>query len=261
MVLMLKYVRTKVFIPLLIISVIFIAAISFWEISSSRYFIEEEDNLREVEVVFDAADYVADSHYVSMVACNPYHLFPNTKTEVECDVTLFNYINPPEFVILTKLDKSGNFIYLGELKGRGFYTGKFTFREKNEGNIWLQVFADFEGIGAKSSERKGQLEVRDLPRGFQKSDMSKLVIDPVTGNNMFSNEVIVEFTEQTASARRKEIAASVGGKLTGYYAILGAHQIKINSKGAGGVYKAIENLKNYSEVKDARPSLLGPHIN
>jgi hypothetical protein len=83
------------------------------------------------------------------------------------------------------------------------------------------------------------------------------VTDPKSGLSLPSNEVIVKFSDNTSSSRKNDIAASIGGSITGYYPILEVYQIKLGTSTLNGVDKAIKALLEFPEVTDARPNYYG----
>lgn len=199
---------------------------------------------------------------IGKASCYPDGVHPNEPTQVTFTATPAKYSSPPEYLILRRIDGVTNPI-IGELRDEGtsgdllagdsVYSGTFEVNEANEGVVNFQASGYFLDIGERQS-MLGSLFVTELPVYFQSSDTTKVVSDPISHKTFFSNEVVAEFSEETLTGRRIEIASAVNGVIVGTYPRLGVHQILLSSDSLSGVYEAIETLLTYPEVTEARPN-------
>lgn len=171
-------------------------------------------------------------------------------------------------IIVEELDISENVIrILGDLNDSGIngdlsandyiYSGTFKISSLEEGNLFFRAKANFSNISEPIYTDEYKLGVTRFPIGLYFSDMSRVTIDPKTGEKMVSNEVIVGFTEGTSPDTIKNIIKAVNAEIVGTIFGLGAYQIKISDTGdAIGVNKTINKLLDYPEIKYAEPNYI-----
>ena len=187
-------------------------------------------------------------------------------TSVPTEVTFTTMITDsevlPSQVILERLDAEGNVIdVLGQLvddetngdlaAGDLVYSGTFMVNEDTEGAAYIKAEATFPGIGTVSSQIY-PLVVTRFPIELKPSDMSKVVLDPNTGEEFLSNEVLVTFVEGTIPDTIEAIITSINGTIVGTIPGLGIYQVKIPDTGdETGVNNAINVLSIHPEVVSA----------
>jgi len=171
-----------------------------------------------------------------------------------------------EKVILEELNEQGEvMVEFGELKDSGengdlmsedhVYSASFRMRSVSEGVLNFRVKAYYADMGAPIYSDVYKFYVTRFPVGFYASDMSKVVFSPETGEKIISNEVLVSFYEGTEPDVIEKIVSEVNGEVVGVTLSLGVYQVKISdSSGYSDVFKTIEKLQTYDEVKFAEPN-------
>jgi len=183
-------------------------------------------------------------------------------TEVIFTTTLVDTSLSPSQVNLEEVDDAGDPIeVLGQLLDNGtdgdlaaddlVYSGMFMVEEHTEGKSHFRAESVFPGLGTVYSEVYS-LIVTHFPTELQSSDMSKAVVDPSTGEEILSNEVLVTFIEGTSADTIEAIVASIGGSIVGTIPGLGIYQVEIPDTGdETGVNDAINALLSHPEVVSA----------
>jgi len=183
-------------------------------------------------------------------------------TEVTFTTTVTGSGILPSQVILERVDAGGSVIdVLGQLvddetngdlaAGDLVYSGTYTIDEDTEGAAYFKAEATFPGIGTISSEIY-QLVVTHFPTDIQPLDETKVVVDPNTGEEILSNEVLVSFVGNPTPDTIEAIIASIGGSIVGTIPGLGIYQVAIPDTGdANGVQAAITALLGHPEVEFA----------
>ncbi|MBM3235328.1 peptidase S8 [Candidatus Poribacteria bacterium] len=88
--------------------------------------------------------------------------------------------------------------------------------------------------------------------------MSKVVVDPNTGEEYLSNEVLITFVDGTTPDTIEVIISSIGGTIVGTIPGLGIYQVEIPDTGdTTGVQTAIANLQIHPEVVSAETNGIG----
>ncbi len=186
---------------------------------------------------------------IGLVGAYPPGIRRQVRTDVIFSATIANFQSAPDYLLL-KLIKGSDTQVLGELRddgtngdidaNDGVYSGSFSMLETEEKTVRIQATGVFPNVGERASDF-GKLIVTDLPIGLQPSDPNNILTDPKTGLTFAANEVLAQFTDETSSSRRNEIASAVGGTLTGYDPGLGVNQIKLNTNTLVGINKAINH--------------------
>lgn len=171
-------------------------------------------------------------------------------------------------IIVEEIDNLGKVLkIIGDLNDDGIdgdltandyvYSGTFKIHSSKEGNLFFRAKADFLNISESIYTDKYKFGVTRFSVGSYSSDMSKVVIDSKTGEEMISNEVIVGFIDGTSPDTIENIVEAVNGEVVGIIFGIGLYQIKIFDTGdATGVNKTIDKLLNYSEVEYAEPNYI-----
>lgn len=166
----------------------------------------------------------------------------------------------PTEIVVEEVDEFGNpIVTLGGLVDDGsagdllstdnVYSGTFNIISDIEGQIYFRARATFPGIIDPVYSEIYKLGVTRFPTDIQASDMSKIVTDPQTGDEIVSNEVLVSFMEGTDPDTIEAIINSIGGTIVGTIYGLGYYQIEIPDTGdASGVNDTINLLLTYPEV-------------
>ncbi|MGR5470172.1 S8 family serine peptidase, partial [Vibrio astriarenae] len=88
------------------------------------------------------------------------------------------------------------------------------------------------------------------------SDFSALITDE-SGNQIFSNELLVKFVDVTSEDRIQEIVASENGTIVGTVLSLGIYQLQVETNNSlSRLEQVIESLQTYTEVDYVEYSVL-----
>lgn len=189
----------------------------------------------------------------------------NTTTEVKFSALVTGTSTVSELT-LTEVDENGNPVQiLGNLRddglngdflaGDGVYAGTFSITTTVEGTLYFQ--SSFSLGSQLFTSPQTTIEVTPFPSVIAESDQSKIVFDPNSGIEIFSNEVLVSIPE-TSSSRIIEIVSSIGGTVVGSIPSFSLFQVRIDGDDTyQGVYDAIEALSEYAEVLFAEPNYVG----
>ncbi len=174
----------------------------------------------------------------------------------------------PASVILEEIDISGKTVrILGDLNDDGkngdlvggdfFYGGTFRTSSNKEGFLYFKAKAVYSSLPNSIYTGVYKLGVTRFPVGISPSDMSKIVIDPETGEKMISNELTIGFREGTSPDRIEAIVTSIDGKIVSTFFGLKYFQVRISDTGdANGVKVAIIKVLAFPEVESAEPNYI-----
>ncbi|HYP28037.1 MAG TPA: S8 family serine peptidase [Blastocatellia bacterium] len=198
---------------------------------------------------------------------NPSGVHPGVLTPVTFNLVIAQFKVAPDEVSLLRVDGEASSVAGtlrddgndGDLQANdGIYSGTVFVNAPEEGKLLFKASAAFPGVSQERVSDALALVVTSLPITLAASDYSKVVDDRETGRSFLSNEVVAEFSDEVSSARRREIAAVIGGTIVGTDPTLGSHQIRFPGTGkAAGVYAAISQLENQPGVISARPNAVG----
>lgn len=192
----------------------------------------------------------------------------NVNINVLFTMQLVGTDDAPNLVTLHQVDEFGSQISLlgtlndtgisGDLlKGDNVYSGSFMIVSSELGGLFFKASASFSG-GIVIYSNIHKLIVTDFPTEIVESDMSKIVIDPKSGGDIISNEILVTFEDGTNHDDIKLILDSISGTIVGTTAGVKTFQVTIPDTGnANGVNNAIESLLNNSQVLSAEPVNVG----
>lgn len=172
--------------------------------------------------------------------------------------------NPPNELSLEEVDDSGVVIaVLGDLKDDGtngdtiagdfIYTGAFTITGTVEGVKLYRATALHNGSLITSDAYP--LSVTRFSIGTTLSNPASLVQDTVSGELLYSDELVVIFSEGTSPQRIEEIVDAEGATIVGTIQSLGVFQLNIPGDGTPeAVWAAVAAFEGYPEVNYAGPS-------
>lgn len=235
---------------------------------TTKVMIDETGEYDQVTIIVNV---ISDEGHpvLNPLGSDPDAISISTPTNVLFTTMLMGTDLMPTEVVLEEVDQSGNLIQIiGELVDDGtngdlsandnIYSGTFNITSDIEGEIYFRAKATFSGISYSVYSDIYKLGVTRFPTTIKPSDMSKVVIDPQTGNKIISNEVLVSFAEGTDPDTIEAIVDSIGGTIVGAIYGLGYYQIEIPDTGdASGVNDAINLLLTYPEVLVAEANGLG----
>jgi hypothetical protein len=170
----------------------------------------------------------------------------------------------PESLTLIESDKDGKSILtIGVLQDNGqngdlmqqdrIYSGTFTLSGLKEGVLFFQ--AQFTYANSDYRSPLYTWTVTTFPKEPHPSDPNMLVVDPVSKQKLYANEVIVSFKENTSSERIITILTEENCRLVGTIPSLGVYQILFETdKTAQAVYQMVNKLTRYKEVQYAEPN-------
>jgi hypothetical protein len=200
------------------------------------------------------------------VGSDPDGVMFGTPTQVTFTASIANFQSAPSSLSLRRIDGNTNPV-VGMLQdngaspdlqaGDGVYSGSITITEPSEGTVLFKASGFFPGVSGERFSDNFSLVVTCFPTTIAPWDESKIVTDPNTGEQLLSNEVLVQFVAGTSCARRAQIAATISGLIAGTQPGLGIHQIIFPGNGtAQGVYNAIATLQGFPEVSSATPNFI-----
>ncbi len=168
---------------------------------------------------------------------------------------------------LEVLDHEGNLLKsLGKLlddekncdlsAGDLVFSGQFSVVTTEQGFIYFRATKSFPN-GTETSSEIYKLVVTNLPTELSPSDMTKVILDPDSGNKLLSNEVLVSFVDGTSDQRIEVIVKDTDGIIVGSIPGLGTYQIRFKETGdITGIKNIITSLKKFKEVKWAEPNYI-----
>ncbi|MGR5320246.1 S8 family serine peptidase [Vibrio sp. DNB22_19_1] len=168
----------------------------------------------------------------------------------------------PETLTLEQVDEAGTGVIatLGSLRDDGIapdivardlvYTGLHTVSKNSIGELYYRVTNGEIKSGVHT------LSVTQLPTSVAPSDFSALITDE-SGNQIFSNELLVKFVDVTSEDRIQEIVASENGTIVGTVLSLGIYQLQVETNNSlSSLEQVIESLQTYTEVDYVEYSVL-----
>ena len=148
----------------------------------------------------------------------------NTPTEVIFTATIASYETAPDQLDLHQLD-GGTDLIVAALRddglnadlqsGDGVYSGTTIVTAPGEGTIEFQARGSFPGASGEKSSPSLMVVASPLPLEPVASDLSKTVVDPVTGAKVVSNEVLVTFHDDLTSSEVLAFAAQFNATVAG----------------------------------------------
>lgn len=197
-----------------------------------------------------------------MPGAEPDGIPTNTPTEVRFTVMVTGAF--PESLQLEQIDKEGSLITaVGNLKddgenddlsaNDGIYSGIFEIISEKEGKLYYRTTVEYGGWPYESEIY--ELTVTNFPVGPGPSDPDFLVVDPETGEKLYSNELIVSFKDEISDERIRQIVSVEGVSVIGTIPSIGVFQLQIAGDGTSeGVYTAVKAFQDYKEVEYAEPN-------
>ncbi len=187
----------------------------------------------------------------------PDGIVPGMPMDVTFTIMVTGNTRPPKSIKLEKIED------VGELKddGKGpdlqagdrIYTGRFSVSADKDGKLYYCVLARHNG--QEHFSEVCSIYVSSFPVGPAPSDPNSLVNDPITGQKLYLNEVLVAFVDGTRPQRIKEIVDAVKATVVGTIPSIGVFELRIQGDGtAAGVYTTIKALQTHKEVKYAEPN-------
>ncbi len=165
------------------------------------------------------------------------------------DTLALDQVNIGGDVIVAELgilldDGSGEDLVAGDL----VYTGTVSLPASAVGDLYFQASSgDLISTISKVS-------VTEFPTTTAVSDPSALIADD-NGNQIYSNELLVKFSDDTSAERIQEIVTSASGAIVGSIMSLDIYQIQIETSTSLALLdQAIQTLEAYAEVEYAEYS-------
>lgn len=198
------------------------------------------------------------------LGAEPNGILAKTTTDALFTVLLTGAETPPDRIQLQQIDEKGYLLrtvgfLMDNGKDRdlsckdGIYSGVFSINSDTEGKLYYR--AQFRYDRREYLSCPYSLTVTSFPIGPLPSDPNFIVTDPMTGQKLYSNEIIVSFVEGTSESRVKEIVAERKAYIAGTIPSLGVIQLRIlGDSTATGVYTAIKAFTAYKEVQYAEPN-------
>jgi subtilisin family serine protease len=160
----------------------------------------------------------------------------NVPTQVLFTASIANHLEPPDHLDLRMVDGTTDPV-VGELRddgtggdlqaGDGVYSGLGLVTAPTEGVVQLRASGQFPGVPGERTSTPFQLVVTCFPTSVAPSDMSKIVLDPETQQQMICNEVLVAFTEPKTCAEVEAFASAFDAAVVGTLPGLGVYQMTI----------------------------------
>lgn len=171
-----------------------------------------------------------------------------------------------ESLRLVESDLDGNILReIGELRDDGndfdlvagdlIYSNSFEIVSAKEGKQYYIAQTKIDAYPIVYVSEPAILTITSFPIGPAPSDENLLVTDLETGQELYSNELIVSFNEGVSEERIREIIEVENASVVGTILSLGVYQLQIEGDGtARGVNVVAEALETYEEVKYAEPN-------
>ena len=210
-----------------------------------------------------------DEPVLENLGSSPDAINATVSTEVLFTCMISNSDTPPTSFIVEEIDEFGNYVGdLGQLNDDGLlgdklsndnvFSGNFNIISSTPGKKYYRAKATYQSGPAIVYSDEYAIAVTNFPIGIQPADLSKVVIDPDSGDRILSNEILVTFVDGTDTDLIESIVSDIGGAIVGTSFGVQIFQINIpDSVDASGVYSVINNLLNYSEVESAEPINIG----
>jgi hypothetical protein len=167
---------------------------------------------------------------------------------------------------LVEADSEGNILReIGELKDDGnspdlmvgdlIYSGSFEIASAEKGKQYYLAQTKADTYPIVYASELATLTITSFPIGPAFSDPEFLVTDPETGQEFYSNELLVGFKANTSEERIREIVEAENASVAGTILSIGTYQLQIEGDGTGEAVKAAaEAFEAYEEVEYAEPN-------
>ncbi len=185
---------------------------------------------------------------------------PDSSVEVVFTSKFFGSANAPESLALDQVNAGGEVITAGLgvllddgsgedlVAGDFVYTGTVSLPASAVGNLYFQASSD------DVTSDLSKISVTEFPTTTAASDSSALISDD-SSNQIYSNELLVKFTDETSAERIQEIVSAVNGAIVGSVMSLDIYQIQIESSVSLALLdQAIQDLEANAEVEYAEYS-------
>lgn len=160
----------------------------------------------------------------------------NLPTTVLFTASIANHLIAPDHLDLRLIDGATDPV-VGQLRddgttgdlqaGDGVYSGLAVVTGSTEGETQFRASGNFPGVANERTSTPFKLIVTCYPTSVAPSDMSKMVLDPDTQQQMICNEVLVSFTESKTCAEVQAFADIFGGTVVGTMSGLGIYQMTV----------------------------------
>ncbi len=209
-------------------------------------------------------------HGVFVSGTDPYLIPPDTTTEVCFGVELSVPQGVDGYIVILQevndlgIESSIDDLFLNDdgVGGDGI---------ANDGLFYGCVSINTEGLQpgdcfsfqAVAISSEDQLEssvyddlcVSNFPPTVSPSDLTNLMTDPESGEEVIANEMLVKFVEGTTEERIVEIIAGIGGEVVGTLPQIGWYQIRFESGLSPEEFTAkLSELRGFAEVESAEPN-------
>ncbi|VUD47952.1 Subtilisin BL [Thalassocella blandensis] len=191
----------------------------------------------------------------------------DTQTSVIFRSKISGYQNPPEMLLLDEVDAQGNVIaeniaqlyddgdgvdtYLGDRT----YSGAAKLGADTALAKYFRVRTDM--FNEEYTSNTLTFWVSGCPTDARPSDKEKVALDPASGNDIFTNEVLIILSDETAPSLPvvNTIASAIGGQVVGCVPELKQFLIEFPGTIAQDVTNAIATLEADPDVQEALPNV------
>ena len=187
-------------------------------------------------------------------------------TEVIFTATASDFTTAPAELTLYRQDAGGD-AAVGILRddgvepdlsaGDAVYTGSAVVTAPEEGKVPFRAGAVFPGIAGERFSPSFGLTVSPFPATTAPPVPGSEVSDPVTGGQVYLNEVMVTFKAPLASADVIAFAASFGGTVIGAIPEIETYQLRVPADTIAKLNAVITAMRADPRVADAYPVSVG----
>ncbi len=228
-------------------------------ILTSRVTLTETGEIVEVTLPITITSPAGADMTLSTPGADKDAIVPGSTEEVVFTSKVIGGSSAPETLSLEQVDSTGAVIAdLGVLADDGVgedlvagdlvYTGTASLTSSAVGDLYFQTSSD------NVISDTAKISVTEFPTTIAASDTSALISD-ANGNQIFSNELLVKFTDGISAARMQEIIAAESGTIVGSVMSLGIYQVQIETSLSLSILdQAILDLEAYDEVEYAEYS-------
>ncbi|MEX3071546.1 S8 family serine peptidase [Vibrio alginolyticus] len=228
-------------------------------ILTSRVTLTETGEIIEVTLPITITSPAGAAMTLSTPGADKDAIAPGSTEEVVFTSKVIGGSSAPETLSLEQVDSSGAVIAdLGVLADDGVgedlvagdlvYTGTASLTSSAVGELYFQTSSD------NVTSDTAIISVTEFPTTIAASDTSALISD-ANGNQIFSNELLVKFTDGISAARIQEIIAAESGTIVGSVMSLGIYQVQIETSLSLSILdQAVLDLEAYDEVEYAEYS-------